>query len=104
MVTASGGPLSNAACRRWQAVATYFALLAGATAAVYLPKTDAPKSMEAYNLAIAEMEAGQLDLAERHLKQAEALAPTILSCWRPSVNSIKSRATAAVRRNSIAAR
>ncbi len=66
---------TNAACRRWQAVATYFALLAGATAAVYLPKTDAPKSMEAYNLAIAEMEAGQLDLAERHLKQAEALAP-----------------------------
>ncbi len=62
--------------RRWPEIGLRLAVLAGAAACVYLPKTDAPLAMEAYNLAIAEIEVRQYDRALQHLEQARALRPT----------------------------
>ncbi len=61
--------------RDWRGAILYVALLCCTMAVVFLPRTDAPQSMEIYNLGIAELEAGQLDRAEQHLRQAQAIAP-----------------------------
>jgi len=61
--------------RRWFAFARYISGACIAFAVVFLPKTDAPHSMELYNLGIAELEVRQLDRAERHLLEVQTLAP-----------------------------
>lgn len=62
--------------RQWRPLAGLTALLALAAVFVHLPvQGEMLSSMEPYNLAISELEAGQLDRAEKHLAQAAALAP-----------------------------
>jgi hypothetical protein len=62
--------------RQWRPLAGLVALLALAAVFVHLPVQGGMlSSMEPYNLAISELEAGQLDRAEKHLAQAAAHAP-----------------------------
>ncbi len=62
--------------RRWRALASCAGLVALTTALVHLPVPPGLiASLEPYNLAISELEVGQLDRAEKHLLIAQALAP-----------------------------
>jgi tetratricopeptide (TPR) repeat protein len=62
--------------RQWRPLAGLTALLVAAAVFVHWPvQGEMLSSMEPYNLAISELEAGQLDRAEKHLAQAAALAP-----------------------------
>ncbi len=61
--------------RRWGRVAAQVAVLVASGAAVFCPKTDAPRAMEQYNLGIAAMDVEELDRAQRHFQEAEVIAP-----------------------------
>jgi tetratricopeptide (TPR) repeat protein len=62
--------------RQWRPLAGLTALVVTAAVFVHWPvQGEMLSSMEPYNLAISELEAGQLDRAEKHLAQAAALAP-----------------------------
>lgn len=68
--------ITFAQTRQWRPLAGYGLLVVLASVFVHLPvQGKMLSSMEPYNLAISELEAGQLERAEKHLAQAAALAP-----------------------------